>query len=157
MFTFCLILVGLLILGSLFVVFSYENKLKRLKRDLVIANSHVTNLRSKLPKDSNSKFRGNESSFSSKEKLEIEFLLPKEPRGILNENSNILLAPTLNSPILLKTNLKMEVIIIDRANHLGIYWYYVLLPVDSNINSRGWVKKTDFTYFYSNSNNITKA
>jgi hypothetical protein len=68
-----------------------------------------------------------------------------------------LIAPIESSNLLQTTQVKMEVKILDKAEVLRDTWFYVALPIDSNINSRGWVKQSDFSLFYNNSRNITKS
>ena len=44
----------------------------------------------------------------------------------------------------------MEVYIIDEVKNNQTYWYYVSLPLDSNINSRGWICEEEFLTLYDN-------
>ena len=128
----------ILLIALIITIFYFDRKQSILKHQLLVANSQNNNLRSKL-----SKFT------RTKESIQIKYLIPTNYAGLLKEKSNVLIAPIESSNLLQTTQVKMEV---KRDT-----WFYVALPIDSNINSRGWVKQSDFSLFYNNSRNITKS
>lgn len=135
----------LLVLILVFVVFYYENKLVTLRRQLLVANSQNNNLRGKYTR-----------ATKRKEKLQIRYLQPSSSLGITKEGTSLYASPLEDSDVLQQPNIKMEVRILDKAEVFKQVWYYISLPVDTNINSRGWVKHSDFTLIYNNSKNVTK-
>lgn len=136
----------ILLIALIITIFYFDRKQSILKHQLLVANSQNNNLRSKLSKLT----RSNDS-------IKIKFLIPTNYAGLLKEKSNVLIAPIDNSSLLQKTQVKMEVKILDTAEVLRETWLYVALPIDTNINSRGWVKQSDFSLFYDSSKNITKS
>ena len=42
----------------------------------------------------------------------------------------------------------MEVEILDSAIINNNTWFYVNLPIDSDYNCRGWIKKNDLSFIY---------
>ncbi|MGG7179445.1 hypothetical protein ACQPU1_17905 [Clostridium paraputrificum] len=135
-----------LILAIFCLLFYFDRKQSILRQQLLVANSQNSSLRSKLSKYT-----------KKKETIQIRYLHPNNPMGIIKEGSNILASPLYDSFLLHKSNVKMEVRILDKAEVLRETWYYIALPIDSNINSRGWIKQSDFSLFYDNSKNITKS
>lgn len=135
----------LLILAIIFLVIYYEKKLFYSRRQLLVANSQIDNLRKRVPKNTR-----------KSNKLEIKFLSPNSTMGIINENSNVYIAPLEFSYLIQNISVKMEVRILDKAEANGTNWYYIALPLDSNINSRGWVNEKNFSYFYSSSKTVSK-
>lgn len=134
-----------LILALVFVVFYYQNKQLILRRQLIATNSQNNNLKSKYNK-----------TIYYKKNVEILYMTPTNTLGLIKEGTTLQSSPLKDSAILQKTNIKMEVRILDKAKVCNETWYYIALPIDSNINSRGWVKASDFTLIYSNCTNITK-
>lgn len=134
-----------LILALVFVVFYYQNKQLILRHQLIATNSHNNNLKSKYNK-----------AIYYKKNVEILYMTPKNTLGLIREGTILQSSPLRDSAILQKTNIKMEVRILDKAKVCNETWYYIALPIDSNINSRGWVNACDFTLIYNNSTNVTK-
>ena len=135
----------LLILAIVFLVIYYEKKLFSSRRQLLVANSQIDNLRKRVPKNTR-----------KSDKLEIKFLSPTSTMGIINENSNVYISPLEFSSLLQKVPVKMEVRILDKAEINMENWYYIALPLDNNINSRGWINEKSFSCFYSSSKTVSK-
>lgn len=141
MFFAILFLISVLAIISL--IFINNKKILLLKQQLLLSNNQINKLKNKL------------SEISIKD-IKLTFVTPDNIKGILKENTNVLLCPIKNSFVLHKTNIKMEVYIIDMVMYKNSTWYYVSLPLDKNINSRGWVNKSDFSIFYDNTKDISK-
>ena len=135
----------ILIVCIIFIVISFDKKIAILKKQLLVANNQNTSLRVKIANYS-----------SDREYLEIKYLMCTNNMGLINSNCNVFIAPLRSSCILNKSPVKMEVKLLDKAQIKGENWYYVSLPLDSNINSRGWVNENDFVSFYNSSTNIVK-
>ena len=127
------------------IIFYYTRQQSILRHQLLVVNSQNTKLKSKL-----SKYTNNKNS------IKLKFIKPNTHMGIIKKESNVLIAPIDESILLHKNKIKMEVRILDKADVENVSWYYIALPVDENINSRGWVKQSDFSLFYDDSKNITK-
>lgn len=134
----------ILILCIIFIFISCDKKVATLKKQLIVANNQNTSLRAKLSKYSS----------LSDNNIQVKFLNLNNNIGLINSNTNILIAPISGFNIINKSVVKMEVAILDKVEIKSKVWYYVSLPLDSNINSRGWVREEDFFSFY-NSNNIS--
>lgn len=128
------------------IIIYYNKKQVLLKKQILIINSQNNNLKSKLSKLT-----------QKKNTIQIKYLSPNSPMGLIKEGSNILISPLEDSLLLHKSNIKMEVKILDKVEVLREVWYYIALPIDTNINCRGWVKQSDFSLFYSNCRTLTKS
>ena len=135
----------ILIVCIIFIVISFDKKVAILKKQLLVANNQNTSLRVKIANCS-----------SPGEYVEIKYLICTTNVGLINSNCTVFIAPLRNSCILTKSPVKMEVRLLYKAQIRGENWYYVSLPLDSNINSRGWVCENDFVSFYNSSTNIVK-
>lgn len=136
----------LFILVIICLVLYYEKKIFYYKKQLLIANNQIDRLQKKVPKiNSMKKNRG----------VQIKFSIPNSNMGIINENSKIYISPLESSELVQHINIKMEVKILDKAEINNQIWYYISLPIDSNINSRGWVLQKNFSCFYGKSTDIT--
>lgn len=132
--------------GVFFLISSYEQKLSNLHHQLVVSKNQL----SKLQKEYK-----NLNSF--KKDFSIKFLNVDKHSGIIAKDSLLYLSPTNLSPILQKLNIAMEVCILDKVLYDNNVWYYVALPIDSNINSRGWVLENCFSGFSHESTGIIKC
>lgn len=79
----------------------------------------------------------------------VKFSTPVYKTAITNTNVSIHLAPIVNSPKLKTLTEKVEVKILDTATINNSTWFYISLPTDSDINSRGWINQNDFSLIYS--------
>lgn len=135
----------ILIAALVFTYLYFESKLALAKKQLLIASKQHSNQRSK-----NLYRQSSNSTFS------VKFQYPSSKIGIVNSNSLLYLGPSFDSSILRKIEIKMEVQILDSAICNNKTWYYVNLPVDEDVNCRGWIKASDFSVFYSDNLNITR-
>lgn len=129
-----ILFLALTLIGSAILAIYYNKKILFLKHQLRILNK---------------------TSPKTNRNIRLTFFVPNSRGGIIKENSRVLISPLSQSQTLHKAKIKMEVYIIDMAKDYNNTWYYVSLPLDNNINSRGWVKSTDFSIMYSNSNSVS--
>lgn len=127
------ILFLVLIVALIFTILYYDKKEAMLKHQLLATQNYNKNLKEQLKKYG-----------KISDDIEIKFSIPSVTLGIIKEYSNVLLCPLDSSIIVCKQPIKMEVEIIDKAEISNTSWYYVSLPIDSNINCRGWVKEENF-------------
>lgn len=69
--------------------------------------------------------------------------------GTLEDSSHIYIYPDLASPCIYISNELLKVNIIEKASVENNIWYYVQLPIDSNINSKGWVISSSLSNLYN--------
>lgn len=126
------------------------------------SNLKITNLRSKLLalKRQNSNLSSNLSTLnkqnSSLNNINIMPSTVNNSSGIIKSLTNVYIGPLDALPIIYTTNVNMEVSIFDKVQSNNEFWYYVELPKDSKINSRGWIKETNFTVFQNPITNIIR-
>lgn len=117
---------------------SYNQKVSALRMDLMLSKQQILQLQNK--------FKTLETRSSD---LTIEFLNTNDTSGIIMANTPVYLSPEKNSPTLQKVSSTIEVTILDKASINNSLWYYVSLPIDSNINSKGWVRCDDFSDIFT--------
>lgn len=131
------ILFIILIAAIFFIIVYYDRKYSILKHQLLVSNNYNRSLKEKL-----SRYGSNKSN------IKVIFSTPSKLLGIIKEGTSIFLCPIENTLLMHRTNIKMEVHILDQCRINNSIWFYVTLPTDSNINCRGWVTSMDFTMFY---------
>ena len=123
----------------------YDQQLAKVKKQLMITSNQL---------------RKNKTQYRAltpiNKPLNIKFITPSSQIGITNIGAKLYSAPTLVSPKLNTLSIKMEVKILDSAIVDNLLWFYVNLPIDSDINCRGWISKNDFSIIFPNSNSIVQ-
>lgn len=127
-----------------FLVYNYENKISLIKKQLIASQKQFLTLKSKY----------NELN-TLQNTPSIIFLDLTELKGLLTKDSIVYLYPNELAPTLQVLYMSMEVSILDKSLFNETIWYYVSLPLDTNINSRGWVKETSFSAFFNPSSSST--
>lgn len=129
------------------------------------SDKKVSNLRNQLIalKQQNSTLKLNISNITKKQADYSNItLIPAQitnSSGIIKKTSEIYIGPLDSLPVIYTTDVNMEVKIFDKTQSSGEFWYYVELPKDSSVNSRGWVKEIAFTTFgnsYTNTNIVKR-
>lgn len=124
----------------------YDRRLALIKKQLMITSNQYNIIRNKYDT-----FKRPENNLS------IRFINPSYKSGIIDIDSKLYIAPLDSSQILRKTNIRMEVIILDSAEINSQTWYYVNLPIDNCINCRGWINSKDISIFSSESSSLIKS
>ncbi len=124
----------------------YDRRLSLIKKQLMITSNQYNIIRNKYDT-----FKRPENNLS------IRFINPSYKSGIIDIDSKLYIAPIDSSQILRKTNIRMEVIILDSAEINSQTWYYVNLPIDNCINCRGWINSKDISIFSSESSSLIKS
>ncbi|PRR79971.1 hypothetical protein [Clostridium vincentii] len=127
------------------IIFYYDRKYSLLKHQLIVSNKSNSSLKEKL-----SKYGIDKST------IKVAFSTPSKLLGIIKEKTSIFLCPIENTILMHRTNIKMEVHILDQCIINNTIWFYVDLPTDSNINCRGWVMSINFLTFYDTLPSITE-
>ena len=123
--------------------FYYDQQLVKLKKQLMITSNQL-----RKSKDQH------RSLTTINKSLNIKFISPSTQIGITATGANVYLAPIVDSPKLNTLAIKMEVKILDSAIVDNLLWFYVNLPIDSDINCRGWISKNDFSTIFPSSNSL---
>lgn len=145
----------LFVLSAAYITSSYfyfDYKLSIARKQQMIASNQYKILREKYKN-----FTKNNINTNSRSKLNIKFSTPASKAGITKPNISLYIAPLYDAQAIKYINIRMETIILDSAEVNGETWFYVALPIDSNINSRGWINKNNFSTIYSNSKNINRS
>lgn len=141
------LLVLVCILGSAYMFIYFDSKIKVYKRQLLAAN--------------------NQMSKTSSETLKPQSTIPKEVQILYNDPTYkygitlpftaVYLAPVANSYIVNKLKDKLQVEIIYEAEINKETWFFVSLGLDSNMNSKGWVRKSQLSMYIDDNATITTA
>lgn len=134
--------------------FYFEYKLSMVRKQRMIASRQYIALRESYKKLSNSKLNYN---LREDINLSIKFSTPLYRFGITKPNISIYIAPVHDSQTIKYIKVPMEVQILDVADLNYETWFYVVLPIDSSINSRGWINKNDFSNLYTPFRTISKS
>lgn len=139
-----IIIVLLLILALALTILYFDRKLVTLKQQYISLTKQYKNLREKYLKE-----------YKLNNNILIKYSTPPTAStAITNANVSIYLAPLESCPIINTLNDKIEVTILDQAETNKEIWYYVSLPINSNINSKGWIKKCDFSIILNSSSDL---
>ena len=133
---FILLLLLILFLGGglFFFLKSYDEKFIALQKSNLLLKSQLAKIKEKY-----------DLIDSSTKNCNIEFLTVDNHYGLLPENTIIRISPSNNSCIINKINMEMQVSILEKVLIENSTWYYVALPLETNINSKGWVEEYSFS------------
>lgn len=143
MTAFLSVLVLLLLLLSAGVFLYFDRKLATIRQQLLFTSRKYKDLKDKFNND-----------LKLGAHIYIKYENPCSETGITNDKVSVLLAPFIKSPIINEIRENLEVLILDQANVNDETWYYISLPINTNVNSKGWIKKTDFNILLNNSSSI---
>ena len=121
-FIFLLLIILLLGGGGFFFLKSYDDKYIALQKNNMLLKSQLSKIKEKY-----------DLLDSSTQNCNLEFLTVDNHYGLLPKNTIVRISPSNNSCIVKKINTNDST------------WYYVALPLDNNINSRGWVEEPAFS------------
>lgn len=123
-----------------FLFYKYDKNISTLLRDNRLLKSQLLKLKEKY----------NTLNLSAKN-YSIKFLTVDNRYGILSANSYIYIFPGKDSYPLRKIEENLQVAILEKVLIEESTWYYVALPITSNINSRGWVNESNLSNLSSES------
>lgn len=129
---FLLFLIFILAIGGgiFYFVYKSDQQLTNLQRDNRLLRSQLYSIKEKY-----------DSLNNTIKSCSIEFIDLDNNYAILNKNSSVYLTPDENSFVMQKLNMTMQVELLEKALCNNSTWYYVSLPIDSKINSKGWTKE----------------
>lgn len=133
-FLFFLILLLVIGGGGFIVFYRFQENMTSILKDNHLLKNQLSTLRNKY-----------NHLLESKKNYSLEFLTVDNSFGLLPKNTKIYLYPDKNAPTLKILDIGMQAGILEKAVIDDSTWYYVALPIDSNINSRGWVTDDSFS------------
>lgn len=120
--------------GGYFGISNYEQKISTLNMDKMLLKKQLSKLQDQYKKLD-----------TIKNKCTIQFLNLDNHYGIIPKGSLIYLSPYVDSCVLQTISIAMEVGILEKAIVDNIVWYYIALPIETNINCRGWIDESSFS------------
>lgn len=138
-----IIIILLLILALALTILYFDRKLIASKQQYISLTKQYKNLREKYLKE-----------YKSSNNILVKYSTPITSTAITNANVSIYLAPLESCPIINTLNDKIQVTILDQAETNMEIWYYIALPINTNINSKGWIKKCDFSLILNPSSDL---
>lgn len=138
------------LLGSAYMFFYFDSKLKVYKRQLLAVNNQMLKAQSKPSSSETFKPQTN-----LPKDIQITYAKPTYKYGITQPYTAVYLAPVENSYIVNKLKDKIQVEIIYEAEINKGIWFFISLDIDSNINSKGWVRKSQLSMYIDDTTPIT--
>lgn len=112
---------------------SYNQKISSLKMDLMLTKKQLFTIQSQYKAIKN-----------PKNNITLKFLDTDEGLGTLRSNTPLYISPDKNSSILYKNEKELNVVILDKVSVDNVIWYYSALPIETNVNCKGWILYSDF-------------
>ncbi|GFP78536.1 MULTISPECIES: hypothetical protein [Clostridium] len=138
-----LIIIFLLILVIACMYLYFDRKLSFSRQQyLLLSNQHKA-LREKY-----------NSLNSSLTNISIRYLNTTTSNGVTLEGVFLMLSPLEKGPIINKITQKLQVRILEEAEVSNQIWYFVSLPLNTDFNSKGWLRKSDFSLLFSSSQDV---
>ena len=142
------ILIILLLLVVLAVMYySLQNEKFNHRKDNMYQSKQIRELKKKY----NDLMRSSSEQFRN---ISLNSLPLSADTGIIEENTTLHIAPMERSASVNTINYKTQVNIIDQIECSNTPWYYIEIPSLGTHNSKGWIKKSDFTFISSTSKEI---
>ncbi len=136
-----IILILILALAGMYLYFNRKLSFSR-QQYLLLSNQH---------KALREKYNAQAASLSN---ISVRYLTTTASNGVTLEGVFLMLAPIEKGPVINRTNDKLQVRILEEAEVNNQIWYFVSLPLNTNFNSKGWMRKTDFSLIFSNSQEV---
>lgn len=139
---FILLLLIILFIGGGGFLFlkSYDEKYVTLQKSNLLLKSQLSKMKEKYALID-----------LSTQDCTVEFLSVDNNFGILPKNTIIRISPTSYSCIINKLSSSIQVEILDKVRISDSIWYYILIPNNTNINSKGWVEECSFSKLFNSS------
>jgi hypothetical protein len=133
-FIFTILFIALLIF-SLFSYFYYNNKIIMIRKQLLLNTKQYESLKRKY------------KNIKVDNIVSVKYYVPAYKTGVISNNTQLHIAPLDNSQVLRNIAPNTKVSILDSSEVNNEVWYYINLPIKSNINCRGWISSKNFNIF----------
>lgn len=134
MLFFFILLSIVLCLILVFLLYSFDNKLKSQRKKLNILTSQYNSLKKSTLFE--------KSLFKN---IKLQYSKSPYTYGITSKNIKVNYLPIDGFKILTEIKDPLELSILEQCINDSETWFYVDLKMQNNINSRGWIKKNDFS------------
>ncbi|MBK1811791.1 hypothetical protein JHL18_14310 [Clostridium sp. YIM B02505] len=138
-----LIIIFLLILVIACMYLYFDRKLGFSRQQYLLLSNQHKSLREKY-----------NSLNSSLTNISIRYLSTTTSNGVTLEGVFLMLSPLEKGPIINKITQKLQVRILEEAEVNNQIWYFVSLPLNTDFNSKGWLRKSDFSLIFSSSQDV---
>lgn len=138
---FLFIFIILVCIGvTAFMFFYFDSKIKEYKRNILTLNNQIYKLKTSVKKQTK------DTTNQSKE-VSIYYRNSNFYYGITLPYTNVYLAPIKDSPIVNRIKDKLQVKIVEECEINKEIWYLVDLGLNTTLNCKGWIKKSQFSVF----------
>lgn len=138
-----IIIILLLLLALAYTYLYFDRKLIATRHQLFFINKQYKALKNKYS-----------TQHRNSPNVYVKYSIPSCSSGVTQSNATLFLAPIDTSPTINNINEKLQVTILDEAEVNNEKWFFVSLPLSTNVNSKGWIRKTDFSLIFSNSKEV---
>lgn len=140
-------IIDLLLILALAIMFLYfDRKLSLTKHKIFLLSRQNKELKDKLL-----------SASKVNTEIFIRYSLSSPSDGVTQRNASVFIAPYENSSKINLVSEKLAVKIQEEAVVNNEVWYFVSLPIGTNVNSKGWMKKSDFSLIFSSSKDVVNS
>lgn len=145
------LLVLISVTGAVIAFLFFDNKCREYKRHILSLSNQIAKLKSSGATMSSTL----KTPAISNKNITVIYSTPTYSYGITSPYTAVYLSPIEYSFIINKLRDKTMVILLDEAEIDKEIWYYVSLDINTNINSKGWIRKSQISMFTNDSSNIT--
>ena len=125
-----LFLIFALVLTCIICYLYFAQKTANQRRKIMFLSYQLEELKNKIKE---------QNTFMNE--ISIIYKCPDAHSAAIIGTTNLFIAPLETSIVLSKLNDGTKVEILDSAEVLNMLWYEILLPSQTKINNKGWVKK----------------
>lgn len=134
MLFFFILLCIILCLILAFILYSFDNKFKSQKKKLNLITSQYNSIKKSTLFE--------KSLFKN---LKLQYSKSPYTYGITSADIKVNYLPIDGFKTLIEIKEPLELYILEQCINNSEIWFYVDLKMQNNINSRGWIKKNDFS------------
>lgn len=135
-----------------FTIFYFDTKVREAKRQVLSLNNQLLKFKSSSQATTTNL---SQQSMVPNE-VTITYITPNFKYGVTQPYTAVYLAPISNSYIINKIKDKINFEIITEADINKEVWFFVQLDMSTNVNSKGWIRKSQVSMFIDDSSDSTK-
>ena len=133
-----------------FMFFYFDLKIKEYKRNILALNNQVYKLKTSCKKQQ-------KVETNHLKEVSIHYRKSNFYYGITLAYTNVYLAPLNDSPIVNRIKDSIQVKIIYECELNKEIWYFIDLGLNTTVNCKGWIKKSQFSIFIDNQMPLPKG
>lgn len=135
--------------ATIFMFFYFDSKVKEYKRNILTLNNQIYKLRTSAKKQQK------DNSIHLKE-ISIYYRKPNFDYGVTLPYTTVYLSPLNDGFIVNRLKDKLQVKIMEECELNKEIWYFVDLGLNTTLNCKGWIKKSQFSIFIDKQINLPK-